>query len=591
MGPHGRRTQVKAKNFKKSFKRIVFYAKPYYPLMIIALILSIGGAICTVFGPRILGNVTNEIQKGAILHSIDMNEVARLGIICAIIYLISGLCSYFASFVMSGAVQRLSKKLRSDISKKINRIPLKYFDQRTYGDVLSRVTNDVDNISQNLNQSLTQIMSSLTLFFGVLIMMFTISASLTFISIGCLLVSFLIIPLIMKIAQKQFRLQQKNLGDINGHIEETYSGHLVIKAFNREDEELEKFVGINKRLYQSGWKSQFFSGLMMPLMTFVGNLSYVAVCVFGGIKAANGLMGIGDIQSFYQYVRLFSQPLSQMAQITNVLQSAAAAAERVFEFLDEEEMSKDNPKNVIDRAKGNVVFDMVNFGYYNDKPIIKNFNCFVQSGMKVAIVGPTGAGKTTLVNILMRFYEIQSGGIYIDGINTLDISRSNLRDQFAMVLQDTWLFDGTIKENLKYGNPNATDEQIINACKSTYIHHFIMSLPNGYDSKIDEAINISQGQKQLLTIARAMIKNAPMLILDEATSSVDTRTELLLQNAMNNLMIGRTSFVIAHRLSTIKDADMIIVMKEGNVVEVGNHMNLLEKNGFYAELYNSQFQE
>lgn len=591
MGPHGKRSQAKAKNFKKSMAKIALYAKPYYLVMIIALLLSIAGAVCTVLGPRILGNITNEIQKGAITRTIDMDAIFKLGIKCVIIYLVSALAGYVANFLMSGAIQKLSRKLREDISKKINKIPLKYFDQRTFGDVLSRVTNDVDNISQNLNQSLTQIMSSITLFIGVLIMMFTISASLTFIAIGCLFVSFLLIPVIMKFAQKQFRLQQKNLGDINGHIEENYSGYLVVKAFNREDEQLEEFVGINKRLYSSGWKSQFFSGLMMPLMTFVGNISYVAVCVFGGIKAANGVMGIGDIQSFYQYVRLFSQPLSQMAQITNVLQSAAAAAERVFEFLDEEEMEKENVTKSIDKAKGNVVFDMVNFGYYEDKQIIHNFNCFVQAGMKVAIVGPTGAGKTTLVNILMRFYEINSGGVYIDGINTKDISRKNLREQFAMVLQDTWLFDGTIKENLKYGNPNATDEEIINACKMTYIHHFIMSLPHGYDSYIDETTNISAGQKQLITIARAMIANAPMLILDEATSSVDTRTEVLLQNAMNNLMKGRTSFVIAHRLSTIKDADMIIVMKNGNVVEVGNHDKLLEQKGFYFDLYNSQFQE
>lgn len=584
----------KSKDFKGSLKKILKYAKPYYPFIIVALMFSIIGAVCTVFGPRILGDVTNEIQNGVRNFNnggIDMAKISSLGVKCLVVYLVSALSSYFASYIMSGAVQSLAKKLRSDISKKINKLPLKYFDQRSFGDTLSIVTNDVDNISQNLNQSITQIMSSITLFIGVTIMMFSMSASLTFISIGCVLISFLFIPLIMKLSQKQFRLQQKNLGRINGHIEETYSGHLVVKAFNREDEKIDEFLEINKDLYSSGWKSQFFAGLMMPVMVFVGNLSYVAVCVFGGVKAANGLMGIGDIQSFFQYVRLFSQPLSQMAQITNVLQSAAAAAERVFEFLEQTEMEEENPSKILENTKGNVVFDMVNFGYYENKPIIKNFNCFVQSGMKVAIVGPTGAGKTTLVNILMRFYELSSGGVYIDGINTLDISKKNLRDQFGMVLQDTWLFDGTIKENLKYGNQSATDEEIIEACKSTYIHHFIMSLPNGYDSYIDEDTNISAGQKQLLTIARAMIKNSPMLILDEATSSVDTRTELLLQKAMNNLMHNRTSFVIAHRLSTIKDADMIIVMKDGNVVEVGDHNNLLSQQGFYFELYNSQFQE
>lgn len=596
MGPHGK--DSKAKDFKGSIGKLFPYLKPHALVTIIALLFSIIGSVCTLLGPKFLGMITTTCQEaynelGIKIANIDLEKITKLGILLICLYLSSIVFSYLCGFLMTAVSQKISNRMRAEISEKINKLPLGYFDSRSYGDVLSRVTNDVDNISQNLNQSITQIISSITMLVGVFVMMISISGHLTLIAMVTIPVSMILMMVIVKFSQKQFKAQQRGLGLLNGHIEEAYSGHTVIKAFNQEETNLEHFTKYNDSLQTSAWKSQFISGLMMPLMGFVGNLSYIAVCIVGGSLAVGGSLMLGDIQSFIQYTRQFNQPLQQIGQITNVLQSCAAASERVFEFLAEEEMVKEENKVRIEKenVKGYVEFRNVNFGYTPDRQIIYDFNILVKPGQKIAIVGPTGAGKTTIVNLLMRFYELNSGDILIDRVKTTDMSRENLAQLFGMVLQDTWLFEGTIEENLRYGNKNATMEDIVKACEACHIDHYINSLPGGYNYVLEENANVSQGQKQLLTIARAMIENAPMLILDEATSSVDTRTEILIQKAMDKLMKGRTSFVIAHRLSTIKNADVILVMKDGNIIETGNHEELMAKKGFYMDLYNSQFEE
>lgn len=607
---NGPRPPQKVKNFKESILKLGPYLKKHLPVIIIALIFSVVGSICTVLGPKFLGEVTStcndafasvpQMIDGKLEYvvvkvaDIDLKKINQLGFILIGLYSTSMISSYLCGFLMTGVTQKVSKKLREDISEKINRLPLKYFDSRSYGDVLSRVTNDVDSISQNLNQSITQTISSITMLIGVLVMMLTISWQLTLIAIITVPLSMIFIAIIVGISQKFFRAQQKILGELNGHIEEAYSGHTVIKVFNQEGHNLESFMKLNDKLEYTAWKSQFLSGLMMPIMIFVGNLSYIAVCIAGGNLVVTGVLkDIGSIQSFIQYTRQFNQPIQQLSQIANVFQTCAAASERVFDFLEAEEMEREENKITLEKENivGNVEFSGVNFGYSEEKQIIFDFNCLVKAGQKVAIVGPTGAGKTTIVNLLMRFYEINSGTIKIDGVDTRSITRENVAKLFGMVLQDTWLFEGTIMDNLKYGNQEATDEEVYKACAACHIDHFINSLSNGFQHVLDENANVSQGQKQLITIARAMIENAPMLILDEATSSVDTRTEILIQKAMDELMKGRTSFVIAHRLSTIKNADIILVMKNGNIIETGNHDVLMEKGGFYKELYNSQFND
>lgn len=577
----------KPKDIKGSYIKLYKYVKKHLVSIIIAICLSVIGSVCSILGPRFLGEITKQCYQPVI----DFEYITRTGILLICLYTGSALCSYFCGFLMTGVTQKLCNELRADISTKINKIPLSYFDKTSFGDVLSRVTNDVDSVGQNLNQSITSLISSLTTFIGVTTMMFILSPSMTLIPLISVPVSMFLMMNVVKFSQKFFRSQQKNIGMVNGHIEEAYSGHLIVKSFNREESNLENFEVLNNNLQVSSWKSQFFSGMMMPLMGFVGNLAYISICIFGGISIINGKFGLEYIQMFIQYTRQFNQPIQQFGQIANVLQSCAAAAERVFEFLDEKELIIENPINIIekDNVNGFVEFENVNFGYIPEKQIIFDFSCKVKPGQKVAIVGPTGAGKTTIVNLLMRFYEVNSGTIYIDGIKNTDISRENVASLFGMVLQDTWLFEGTIRDNLKFGNSEATDEEIINALKAAHMYHYVFSLPGGLDYVLDESANISAGQKQLLTIARAMIENAPMLILDEATSSVDTRTEILIQKAMDNLMKGRTSFVIAHRLSTIRNADLILVMKNGNIIEQGNHDELIELGGFYKELYNSQF--
>jgi ATP-binding cassette subfamily B protein len=508
-----------------------------------------------------------------------------------ILYIISAIFSYVQGWIMTGVSQKVTYRLRRDISEKINRLPLAYFDKRTFGEVLSRVTNDVDTVSQTLNQSLTQIVTSITMIIGILIMMFSISWQMTLVSLILVPISFILIATIIKKSQHFFKQQQDSLGELNGHVEEMYAGHNVMRVFNGEERSVQKFKKINTKLYGSAWKSQFLSGLMFPIMTFVGNLGFVGVTVVGGWLAVKGTIQIGDIQAFIQYVNQFNQPIIQTANIANVMQSTAASAERVFEFLDEKEEAPETDTTIVlENAKGAVDFEKVVFGYDPDKTIIKGLNANIKQGQRVAIVGPTGAGKTTIVNLLMRFYDVNKGAIKIDGVDTREMKRSDVRKLFGMVLQDTWLFNGTIRENIAYGKPDATQEEIVAAARAAHADHFIHALPQGYDLELnEEADNISQGEKQLLTIARAMLAKTPMLILDEATSSVDTRTEILIQKAMENLMKGRTSFVIAHRLSTIRDADLILVMRDGNIVEQGTHKELLTKNGFYASLYNSQF--
>lgn len=596
----------KPKNFSAAIKKLFLYTKPFWVTIIFVFIFAIASTVFAIVSPKILGNMTNQVvsdlitmkSSGRIITSItsikpqiNFGKLEIFVIELLILYILSAVFSYLQGWLMTGVAQKITYRFRRDISEKINRLPLAYFDKRTYGDVLSRVTNDVDTVSQTLNQSLTQIVTSITMIIGILIMMFSISWLMTLISLILVPLSFILIAMIIKRSQHYFKEQQDALGEINGHIEEMYAGHNVMRVFNGQERSIKKFQEINTKLFRSAWKSQFLSGLMMPIMTFVGNLGFVGVSVVGAWLAIQGRIRIGDIQAFIQYVNQFNQPIIQTANIANVMQSTAAAAERVFEFLDEpEEINEDNKKFVLQVIKGEVGFDKVVFGYDKDKIIIKNFSAYIKPGQRIAIVGPTGAGKTTIVNLLMRFYDVNRGTIKIDGIDMREMKRSNVRQYFSMVLQDTWLFNGTIRENIAYGKPNATDEEIVAAARAAHADHFIHALPQGYDLELnEEADNISQGEKQLLTIARAMLAKTSMLILDEATSSVDTRTESLIQKAMDNLMKGKTSFVIAHRLSTIRNADLILVMDYGNIVEQGTHRELLAKNGFYASLYNSQF--
>lgn len=635
----------KPKNFKATMRALLRYMRPYRTPVIFVLILAVASTAFAIVSPKILGNVTNDIVTGytnkkfydqvvsqlppgvqlppgttgqslidkmpaealkkipaAQLNSvreldlsrrpgIDYNGILKLMQLLIILYLVSAFFNYLQSWIMSGVSQKLTFNLRRDIAAKMSRLPLRYYDTRTHGEVLSRVTNDVDTVSQTLNQSLTQIVTSAATLIGILVMMFTISWQMTLVALIILPISFSLIGLVVRKSQNYFINQQKTLGQINGHVEEMFSGHTIMKAFNGEERSTKKFSGINDELYKSGWQAQFYSGLLMPIMSFVGNLSYVGVAVVGGWLAINGKIRIGDIQAFIQYMNQFTQPIMQTANIANVLQSTAAAAERVFEFLNEKEESADPADPVeLSTVKGGVVFDNVMFGYTPDKTVIRNFTATILPGQKVAVVGPTGAGKTTLVNLLMRFYDVDAGAIKIDNVDIRLMRRAEVRSLFGMVLQDTWLFSGTIEENIAYGKSTSEHKDVLSAAEAAHADHFIRSLPGGYQMKLnEEADNISQGEKQLLTIARAMLADAPMLILDEATSSVDTRTELLIQKAMDQLMEGRTSFIIAHRLSTIKNADLILVMKDGSIVEQGRHEQLLSSNGYYASLYNSQF--
>ena len=590
-GRHGMGPGEKANDFGQTMKKLVAYCNSYLPVILMALVLAFAGAALNVIGPDQLSKITDIIQEG-MMTKIDLNAVGRVGILLAILYGSGLLFNYIQGFMMATVTQRITKKMRKDISSKINKVPLKYFDSTSYGNVLSRVTNDVDTIGQTLNNSLGMLVTSVATFIGAIIMMFYTNWIMAITGIVATMVGFLLMTLIMKHSQKYFGAQQKELGLINGHIEEIYAGHNVVKVYNGEKEAKEIFHGMNKRLYENAWKSQFMSGLMMPVMQFIGNFGYVAICVVGAVLVTNDMITIGTIVAFMVYIRLFTQPLSQLAQAATNLQSTAAASERVFEFLAEEELEDESEKSrKLQDVKGDVEFKNVQFGYKEDQLIIKNFNAKAKAGQKVAIVGPTGAGKTTLVNLLMRFYELNSGEIYIDGTPISLLTRENVHDLFCMVLQDTWLFEGTIRENIVFSKENVTDDEVENACKAVGLHHFIQTLPHGYDTVLNDKANLSAGQKQLITIARAMIDNAPLLILDEATSSVDTRTELLIQQAMDKLTVGKTSFVIAHRLSTIRNADLILVMKDGDIIETGNHEELLAKGGFYAELYNSQFEE
>lgn len=578
--------------FKKSMSKLIKYCKKFYWLIGIALLLGAISVVCQIISPNLISSLTDLITNGLKSGGIDYSAVTRTALTILTLALIMALLGYFQHFIMATATQKIVFKFRDDISWKINKLPLQYFDTHLYGDTLSRVTNDVDTIGQTLNQSVSSLFSNIILFVGVVIAMFVTQWIMAFTVIGATLIGFVIIVICLSKSQKYFVMQQKNLGDLNAHIEEVYSGHNVVKLFNAEKDKGKEFVDMNKKLYTSAWKSQFLSNAMMPIMGFVGNFAFVAVCVVGAVLVANGTIGLGPIAAFMIYARMFSNPLSQIAQSLTSLQSTSAACGRVFEFLEEKELeNEENKTDMLTDIKGNIEFDHVRFGYNENKIIIKDFSVKVYAGEKVAIVGPTGAGKTTLVNLLMRFYEINSGDIRIDGKSIKDLTRENIHNLFGMVLQDTWLFEGTIKENLRYNKEYVTDEQIVEACKSVGVDHFIQTLPQGYDTVIDDAVNLSAGQKQLLTIARTMVANNPMLILDEATSSVDTRTEELIQRAMDKLMEGRTSFIIAHRLSTIKNADIILVLKDGDVIESGNHEELMAKGGFYADLYNSQFAE
>lgn len=637
----------KPKDFKKTMKKLIEYLSPYKKSAIAVVIFAITSTSFSILGPRILGNITNQIAEDYInivvyeqivdnlpqgitlpdgttgedilkmvpsemiskvpkdrldkIKNVDFSKkphiqfdiIGKTILLLIGLYLVSTLFSYLQGWIVSGMAQKISYDLRKKILNKIHRLPLKYFDNQTHGEVLSRITNDVDTVGQTLNQGITQMITSVTMILGILIMMLSINWLLTIVAVVVLPISFVFISFIVKKSQNLFKRQQDTLADINGYVEEIYAGHNIVKAFNGEKRALKKFNSINKDLYDSAWKSQFISGLLLPIMDIVGNVAYVAIAVLGGWLAINNRLMIGDIQAFIQYMRQFTQPITQVANITNVLQSTAAAAERIFEFLEEEEEVEEVKDLVsLDSVRGDVEFDNVKFGYEPDKVVIKNLNVKVKAGQQIAIVGPTGAGKTTLVNLLMRFYEVDSGSIKIDGIDIQKMKREDVRKMFGMVLQDTWLFNGTIKENIAYGNPDKSESEIIQAAKNAHVDYFIHSLPEGYDTVInEEADNISQGEKQLITIARAMLNNPPMLILDEATSSVDTRTEILIQKAMEKLMNGRTTFVIAHRLSTIKKADLILVIDNGDIVEKGKHDELLKKNGFYASLYNSQFKE
>lgn len=583
----------KPKNFKKPWGKLIVYCKPYLPAIIFALVLAVVGTIFTIIGPNKLSEITDLIMDG-MSGEIDITAIGKIGLFLAILYGLSFIFNYIQAFIMATITQRVSKRLRTDISNKIDRLPLKYFDSTTNGDVLSRVTNDVDMIGQSLNQSIGSLVTAAVMFFGSLIMMFYINVTMALSAIAATFIGFVFMTFIISKSRKYFVRQQQDLGRINGHIEEIYSGHSVMKVYNGEKVAKQEFNDINESLFNSAWRAQFMSGMMMPLMIFIGNLGYVVVCVVGAALTMNGSITFGVIVSFMVYIRLFTQPLSQLAQAATSLQSTAAASERVFEFLQEEELKDEGDKTATLDAKdvkGNVKFENVKFGYTKEKLIIKDFSAQIKAGQKVAIVGPTGAGKTTLVNLLMRFYEVDSGEIMIEDVPTKSITRKNVHDLFCMVLQDTWLFEGTIKENIIYNKVHVTDEEVVAACKAVGLHHFIRTLPKGYDTVLNDNTSLSVGQKQLITIARAMVKKAPLLILDEATSSVDTRTEALIQKAMDKLMVGRTSFVIAHRLSTIKNADLILVMKDGDIIESGNHEELIAEKGFYADLYNSQFED
>ena len=598
-GRPGMDIQTKPKNFKATTKKLINnYLSKYKLAIIIVIIFAIGSTIFSIVGPKILGNATTEIFNGIISKisggsGIDYSKILKILLTLLGLYVISALFSLIQGFTMTSVAQKLTYKIRNDLVQKINKLPMKYFDKKTNGEVLSIITNDIDTLSQNLNQSITQIITSICTIIGILVMMLSISVTMTIASLIILPISTVIVKKIVTKSQKYFQKQQAYLGHVNGQVEEVYGGHTIVKAFNGEQQEIEKFEKANKELYSSGWKSQFLSGLMHPVMNFIGNVGYVVVAVLGGYLAVQGKITVGNIQSFIQYNKQFTQPIMQIAQVSGMLQSMVAAAERVFEFLEEPEEVEENDKGIdTSKLKGNVEFKNVKFGYNDDKIIIKDFNANVKEGQKIAIVGPTGAGKTTMVKLLMRFYDVNSGEILVDGHNIKDFKRGDLRKMFGMVLQDTWLFGGTVKENIKYGNPEASDSEVIEAAKAAHVHHFIKTLPNGYNSILnEESSNVSAGQKQLLTIARVILANPKILILDEATSSIDTRTEIQIQSAMDNLMKGRTSFIIAHRLSTIKNADLILVMNHGDIVEQGTHEELLAKNGFYADLYNSQFDE
>lgn len=597
-GPHGgMRGGAKAKAFKGSLKKLVKYMSVYKVQMLFVAVFAVCGTVFNIVGPKILGKATTEIFNGLVSKvsggsGMDFGKIGQILLITLGLYVVSALCSFIQGMIMTGISQKTTYRLRKDITEKVNRMPMDYFDTKPVGEVLSRVTNDVDTLGQSLNQSATQLITSVTTLIGVLVMMLSISPLMTVVALLILPISVGLISFVMKHSQKYFSGQQEYLGNVNGQVEEVYSGHNVIKAFNKEDDVIREFDRTNDKLYESAWKSQFFSGMMMPVMQFVGNLGYVGVAILGGFLAIKKTIEVGDIQSFIQYVRNFTQPIQQVAQVTNMLQLAAASSERVFEFLEEkeEDQTVEHPVSV-EGLHGNVQFENVHFGYNPEKIIINDFSANVKEGQKIAIVGPTGAGKTTMIKLLMRFYDVNSGSIKIDGHDVRDFNRSELREMFGMVLQDTWLFHGTIMDNIRYGKLDATEEEVIQAAKAAHVHRFVQTLPGGYQMEInEEATNISQGQKQLLTIARAILADPKILILDEVTSSVDTRTEVRIQKAMDNLMKGRTSFVIAHRLSTIRDADLILVMKDGDIIEQGTHTQLLAQNGFYAELYNSQFE-
>ena len=598
-GPKGRGAVEKAKDFKGTTKKLIKnYLANYKISLMIVFIFAVGSTIFSVIGPKILGNATTEIYTGLIgkiygTGGINFEKIANILLTLLALYIASAAFSIIQGFTMTGIAQKLTYKLRSDLTKKINRLPMNYFDKKTNGEVLSVLTNDIDTLSMNLNQSITQIITSICTLVGILIMMLSISVTMTIVSIIILPITAFVVKKIVGKSQKYFKKQQDYLGHVNGQVEEVFSGHTIVKVFNGEEEANLNFKKANDELYHSAWKSQFLSGVMYPVMNFIGNIGYVCVAILGGYLAANGRITVGNIQSFIQYNKQFTQPIVQIAQVSSMLQSMVAAAERIFEFLEEEEeiQKVENPVS-IEGIKGNVEFDHVHFGYNENKIIINDFNAKIKEGQKIAIVGPTGAGKTTIVKLLMRFYDVNSGSILVDGHNIKDFKRGELRSLFGMVLQDTWLFEGTIKDNIKYGKQDATDSEVIEAAKAAHVHHFIKTLPNSYDMFLnEESSNISQGQKQLLTIARVILTDPKILILDEATSSIDTRTEEQIQSAMDNLMKGRTSFIIAHRLSTIRNADLILVMNQGDIVEQGTHEELLAKQGFYADLYNSQFQD
>jgi ATP-binding cassette subfamily B multidrug efflux pump len=587
----------KVRNFKSTMKKLISYLSDYKLSLVIVLIFAVVSTIFSIVGPKILGHATTKLFKGVMAKisgtgNIDFNYIGKIILLLVVLYVISALFGYIQGWIMSGISMKVTYKFRKDISEKINRMPLGYFDRTNHGEVLSRVTNDVDTLSQTLNQSLGQIITSVTMVIGVLIMMISISWQMTLVALCVIPVSMGLITVIVKYSQKYFKQQQDYLGHLNGHVEEMYGGHIVMKAFNGEEKSVHKFNKMNGQLFGSAWKSQFLSGIMMPMINFVGNLGYVGICILGGWLAVKRTIEVGDIQAFIQYVRSFTQPISQIANISNILQQTAASAERIFEFLEEEEEIPEvsNPVK-LQNVNGSVEFKNVHFGYNTDKIIINDFSASIKPGQRIAIVGPTGAGKTTIIKLLMRFYDINDGSILIDGHDIRDFTRGDLRSIFGMVLQDTWLYNGSIKENIRYGRLDATDEEVVQAAKAAHVDGFVRTLPAGYNMILnEEASNVSQGQKQLLTIARAILANPKILILDEATSSVDTRTELKIQKAMDNLMKDRTSFIIAHRLSTIRDADLILVMDHGDIVEQGNHEELLKKNGIYANLYNSQFE-